>query len=220
MNYIELKNELFNKQDPNYASFSKKISNSDYLCIGIKIPQLRQIIKAHKEDEDLLVSDFELGKYLEIDFLYFSLCLVRKETLAEQLSFLIEEIKQAKSWIITDSIPSFLKKCTFEPFYSFYQSMSKSSYVYDRRMAYVLALKFYKDKQILKLLLHMKPDKEYMVMMSQAWLLSTIAISFPDEVYQYLYDCKDLILKRKTISKIQDSYRFSFETKQKFKSLR
>ena len=39
-------------------------------------------------------------------------------------------------------------------------------------------------------------------------------------VYKYLFECSDKELVRKTISKIVDSYRFSDEEKNKFKSLR
>ena len=57
-------------------------------------------------------------------------------------------------------------------------------------------------------------------MMAEAWLLATIAITFPDEIYQFLSSTKDIALKRKTISKMCDSFRISQDTKEKFKQLR
>ena len=67
---------------------------------------------------------------------------------------------------------------------------------------------------------YIKPNEKYMVMMSEAWLMATIAISYPDEIYNYLAKCDDITLKRKTISKISDSYRFDEDAKNRFKSLR
>ena len=87
-------------------------------------------------------------------------------------------------------------------------------------MAFVLGLKFYKDERVLQTLPYIKENEDYMVMMAEAWLMATIAICFEDEIYEYLVKCKDLTLKRKTISKICDSFRFSDESKNRFKELR
>ena len=87
-------------------------------------------------------------------------------------------------------------------------------------MVYIVGLKFYKDQRILKILKYLTLNEEYMVMMGEAWLLATVAIDYPNEVYDYLKDLKDMTLKRKTISKISDSFRFTDETKNRFKSLR
>ncbi len=87
-------------------------------------------------------------------------------------------------------------------------------------MSYILGLKLYKDERILNILNYMTYNEEYMVMMAEAWLLSTIAIIYPSEICNFLKDLKDNTLKRKAISKICESYRFDELTKDKFKSLR
>ena len=220
MNYQELLEYLQSKSDKKFADFSKTLSNSDYQVIGVKNPELREIIKSHKNDNELDPIDFELGKYLEVDFIYFGLSLSRLKSSEEQLDFLKKEIRKAKSWAITDCMMSFLKKVSFEQFNDFFHSMYLSKYTYDRRMAYVLALKQYKDKRIVDILPLIQPNEEYMVMMAEAWLLSTVAITFENEVLNYLAKLDDLTLKRKAISKICDSYRFSEESKNKFRKLR
>ena len=98
--------------------------------------------------------------------------------------------------------------------------MSKSKFTYDRRFAYVFALKFAKNQEILWIFPQISLNEEYMVMMSEAWFLATVAITFPDEVYAYLKSIDDLTLKRKTISKMCDSCRIKDEVKTKFKGLR
>lgn len=220
MNYIELKEYLKKIGDQKFASFSKTLSNSDYLVLGVKNPVLRSIIKEHKNDAELNPNDFELGKYLEIDFIYFGLSLIRLTNTKAQLQFLKDKIRLAKSWAITDCVSTYLKKVSFEDFFEFYKATYKSKYTYERRMAYILALKQYRDERVLKILPLITLNEEYMVMMAEAWFLSVLAISFEDEVFSYLKNLDDLTLKRKTISKISDSYRFDISSKDRFKSLR
>lgn len=220
MTYIELKEYLKKIGDQKFASFSKTLSNSDYLVLGVKNPVLRSIIKEHKNDAELNPNDFVIGKYLEIDFIYFGLSLVRLTNTKAQLQFLKDEIRLAKSWAITDCVSTYLKKVSFEDFFEFYKATYKSKYTYERRMAYLLALKQYRDERVLKILPLITLNEEYMVMMAEAWFLSVLALSFEDEVFSYLKNLDDLTLKRKAISKISDSYRFDISSKDRFKSLR
>lgn len=220
MNYQELEKYLFSISDQKFASFSKSLFNSEYVSIGVKNPVLRQIVKEHNKDGELRLEDFLLGKYLEVDFIYFALALSRAKNVDEQLEFLNKNIQKAKSWAITDCISTYIKKLTFEKYWGFFIKNNDSSYTYKRRMSYILGLKFYKDERILQVFPYIKDNEEYMVMMSQAWLLATTATSFEDEIFNYLKSCKDVTLKRKTISKICDSFRFDEKSKERFKSLR
>ena len=220
MTYSELEKLLFSIADEKFASFSKSLSNSDYISIGVKNPVLRQIIKEHKNDSDLKTEDFKLGKYLEIDFIYFGLSLSRLTTSKEQLDFLLRNAKNAKSWAITDCLSSFMKSVKFEDYENFFIKSYKSNDTYLRRMGYVLGLKLYKDERIVNIVPLIQLYEEYIVMMAEAWLLSVIALKQEGRVYTFLQNCPDLTLKRKTISKINDSFRFSEETKNKFKLLR
>ena len=220
MKYKELEQYLLDISDKKFADFSKSLSNSEYISIGVKNPILRQIIKERIKDKELKTEDFVLGKYLEIDFIYFGLSLSRLKNIDEQLDFLKEKGKLAKSWAITDTLSTYLKKFTFDKYWPFFLSMYNSSFTYDRRLAYVLGLKHYKDKEILKILNYINLNEEYMVMMGEAWLLATIAIVYEKEVFDFLKNTDDIVLKRKTISKICDSFRFTEDSKNKFKSLR
>ena len=220
MNYNGLIEILFKMRDEKFATFSKGLSNSDYETIGIKNTKLREFIKEYKDDSEIRLEDFELGKYLEIDFLYFGIALSRIKSINEQLDFLRNNIKLAKSWAITDCITTFLKKCSFDLYWDFFLDLYNSKFTYERRMAYVLGLKFYRDENILKVLNYINYNEEYMVMMAEAWLLATIAITFSSDVYNYLKSIDDITLKRKTISKMCDSRRIDDETKTRFKGLR
>ena len=220
MTYIELKNYLERNGEEKFASFSKTLSNSSYLVLGVKNPVLRKLIKDHKNDEELDPNDFEIGKYLEIDFIYFGLSLVTLGNVKDQLQFLLDKIRLAKSWAITDTVSTYLKKVSFEDFYAFFKATYRSKFTYERRMAYILALKQYRDEKVLKILPLITLNEEYMVMMGEAWFLSTLALTYQNEVFDYLKNLDDLVLRRKTISKIVDSYRFTSNDKNIFESLR
>ena len=220
MTYKELEQYLETNANKKFAEFSKTVSNSEYLVFGVKNPVLRQIVKEHVKDEKMRLEDFKTGKYLEIDFVYFGLGLSRCKNIDEQLEFLKQNIKNAESWAITDTAATYLKKLTFDKYWSFFLKLVKSPFTYDRRMAFVVGLKLAKDKNILKVTEYIQKDEEYMVMMGEAWLLATVAIYYPNEVYDYLLKCDDLALKRKVICKMVDSFRIDEATKERFKGLR
>lgn len=220
MNYQELEKHLRDISDAKYASFSKSLSNSEYISMGVKIPVLKALVKEHVKDDELKTKDFKLGKYLEVDFVYFALSLARCKNIDEQLKFLEDNIGKAKSWAVTDCLTSYLKKLTFDKYWRFFLKNRDVSYVFTRRMAFVLGLKVYKEKGIVDVLPYMRKNEDYMVMMAEAWLMATIAIVYENEVFDYLSTLDDLTLKRKTISKICDSFRFNEQSKNRFKSLR
>ena len=220
MKYKKLKEFLLANGDKKFSEFSKTLSNSYYKVIGVKNPILRQIIKEHVKDNELKTEEFVLGEYLDIDFIYFGLSLSRLKNVDDQLGFLKKNIRYAKSWAITDTVSTYIKKQDFAKYYDFFKSMHNTKHTYERRMAYILGLKHYKNEQILKVLDNINTNEEYMVMMAEAWLLATIAISYPNEIYEFLTNCKDASLKRKTISKIKESFRIDANTKDKFVSLR
>ena len=220
MTYQDLIKYLFEIREQKFADFSQTLSASDYISIGVKNPVLRQLIKDYKNDPELRIEDFELGKYLEVDFLYFGLALSRAKTIDEQLNFLKCEIKKAKSWAITDCVTTFLKKSTFDKFKNFYDELHKSKYTFERRFCYVFGLKHSKNPGILEIFPKFSLKEEYPVMMAEAWLLATIAIDFPDQVFAFLKQIDDDVLRRKTIQKMCDSFRISNEQKERFKGLR
>lgn len=220
MNYSEFKQLLFSYQDVKYASFSKKIYNSNYQIIGVRTPILKQIIKDHYLDKDLDIEEFEYSKYVEMAITYFAIYLKRERKIEKQLTFLRKNISKAQSWAVTDVIPQYMSKAKFDDYYDFFLECYQSKETYKRRFAYVYGLKFDKQKEILKILNHINLNEEYMVMMAEAWLLSEMAINFEDEVYNFLSKVDDETLKLKTISKICDSFRYSLQSKSRFKQLR
>ena len=82
-------------------------------------------------------------------------------------------------------------------------------------------MKFYKDIKVKEFEEYIFNDERYYVYMAEAWMLATFAIFDQEGVFSYLNkEIVNIKLKRKTISKICDSYRIKEDIKEKFKALR
>ena len=220
MTYKQLLKQLLDLKDEKYAAFQKPLCNSDYEIIGIKIPVLKKIAKEHYKDKDLNMSEFEHHHYLEVEMIYFILGMLQNKSMDDKLDFILKNVKYADSWMITDTPNGFLKDLDFDRYFGFFKKTYLSDHIFTRRIAYILGLKVYRDNRILKVLDYLKDDDEYMVTMGQAWLLASMAICYPEEIFSYLSKTNNAALKKKTISKIVDSFRINDEYKTKFKMLR
>ena len=220
MNYSELLDLLLSLHDEKYAAFQKPLCNSDYEIIGIKIPVLKKIAKEHYKDKDLDLAEFEHHHYLEVEMIYVIFGMLQNKSIDDKLKFILENVKYADSWMITDTPNGFLKDLDFDRYFEFFKKTYLDKHIFTRRIAYILGLKVYRDSRILKVLNYLKDDDEYMVTMGQAWLLASMAICYPEEIYQYLAKSNNVTLRKKTISKIVDSFRINEEYKSKFKTLR
>jgi len=220
MDYFAFKKLLFDSADNKNMEFAKKVFNTSYKIVGLMTPTLKRIIQEHYKDEDLNLSDFELGEYQEIDIAYLAIALKRAKTYKEQMEFLKNNLYFVKGWAVTDVLNQYLKKATFAEFFPFFEHFAKCKNTYEVRFAYIGMLKHYDSQDIEKIVPFLRYNEEYMVMMAEAWLLATIAIKNSDFVYDLLKNMDDVVLKKKTISKMNDSFRISKEDKARFKTLR
>lgn len=220
MTYNDLLELLLSQKDEKYAAFQKPLCNSDYEIIGIKIPVLKKIAKEHYKDKDLNMSEFEHHHYLEMEMIYFILGMLQNKSIDDKLDFIYKNVKYADSWMITDTPNGFLGGLDFDHYFEFFKNTYRSEHTYTRRIAYILGLKVYRDRRILQVLDLLKDDDEYMVTMGQAWLLASMAICYPEEIFNYLEKSQNITLRKKTISKVVDSFRIKDEYKAKYKTLR
>lgn len=220
MDYFAFKKLLFDSADNKNMEFAKKVFNTSYKIVGLMTPTLKRIIQEHYKDEDLNLSDFELGECQEIDIAYLVIALKRAKTYKEQMEFLKNNLYFVKGWAVTDVLNQYLKKATFAEYFPFFEHFAKCKNTYEVRFAYIGMLKHYDSQDIEKIVPFLRHNEEYMVMMAEAWLLATIAIKNSDFVYNLLKNMDDVVLKKKTVSKMNDSFRISKEDKARFKTLR
>jgi hypothetical protein len=185
-----------------------------------KIPHVKAVAKVYADNPDFDPKSIPLSESVELTLVYFWIVLKRCSSFGEQMSFLDQKLGYANFWMITDGLPQQIKKVPASEFLPYYRKWVASKEEYCKRFAYVEAMSHYRES-ITPFLKGLRPDKSYYVTMSQAWMLATFAIPHFQEVVAFLEKDKlPLLLKRKTISKMVDSYRISPEEKEIVKKLR
>ena len=217
----EFKTALYGEgYDPSSFKVSRMVGTSLPTAF-LKMPHVHAVVKAYHQDLSLPLEEFPLHESVELTLSYFLLFLARLPTFESQMDFLSKKLPFAESWIITDTLGMVLKKSQSAEFKPRYLAFTKSKAIYERRFAYVQAMRYYREENITFFLDHLLFDEEYYVLMAEAWMLATFAITHFDEIAQFLQRKEiPLSLKRKAISKMRDSYRISPEEKEILKRIR
>ncbi len=220
--YEAFKTELYGRgYDIHSFKISKMVGSDLPTACCLATPDLKKIVSRHFADFVLKPEEFSLNESVELTTSYFWLSLKRLKTFHEQMDFLAKNLRFARSWEITDSLSQFMEKGSERKFLPYYASFTKSRFLYQKRFAYVYAMKFYREKAISPFIKGIVPDEEYYVYMGQAWLLATLAINHYEEIRDSLVSSDwPLVLKRKTISKMVDSFRITNQQKQEIKEIR
>jgi len=206
--------------DPKGFKYTKMFG-PDIKTVCLKKEPLNATINKYLDLDQEILDKIPLDETLELTTLYFVINLKRLKTYDEQMKFLDKKIKYAKSWAITDCLSQFFKKQKRDIFNLYFKKWSKSHDIYRKRFAFVNAMKFYKDDDIKIFLDAVDNDDHYYVMMAEAWFLATAAITHKNEVLNLLKQDKySASLRRKTISKISDSFRISENDTKEFKQIR
>jgi len=213
-----------NLYGPHYdvASFQvSRMVGTSLKTARLTIPHVKDAIRRYEKNPDLPLEEFPLDESVELTLCYFMLSLKKEGTFAKQMAFLQGKLAYANSWIITDSLPQVIRKAPVKDFEPYYRKWAKDKREYARRFAYVFAMRYYRENDISFFLDHLVYDERYYVMMGEAWMLATFAITHFEDVKAFLLrnDIPES-LKRKTISKIRDSYRLSSEQKEIVKQIR
>lgn len=187
---------------------------------GIPMPKVKAVAKRYGNCSDLPLEEIPRDESVELTMLYFRISLARCSSFEEQMAFLGRRLPQANSWMITDSLPQLIKKVPSALFLPYYREWVASKEEYCKRFAYVEALTHYRE-EVTPYLRHLRKDESYYVTMAQAWMLATFAITHFEEVVAFLEKGNlPILLRRKTISKMVDSFRISEDEKKVVKKLR
>lgn len=218
---MDVREELFKNQDFKYKEFqSKLIPNleSDNI-IGVRIPQLRKIGKALKDD------DF-LWDYYEEKMLHGFYIGYAKLSFEERLFLLDSFVPQIDNWAVCDCACSSLKfinknKADFLEYLKKYMNSEKE---YEIRFSIVVLMDYYIDDKYSDFAVNyfksIKSDYYY-VNMAAAWALSVAFVKYREKVMPIIENnflTKDI--HNMTISKIRDSFRVDKETKDYLKTIR
>lgn len=154
---------------------------------------------------------------------YFQVSLSYLKTVEEKMKFIEENAYLLNDWWHVDQLPQFLKNLNLEYVYNKAKIYCNDNNPFLRRWGYVIFMPtLVKDERSFDMIISLlKNDEHYYVIMAEAWLISYLAIYFPEKTLKYLSDCNlsyDIV--GKGIQKICDSFRIDDEYKEKFKLIR
>lgn len=224
--YQDFRTKLLSLSDDKYREFCIRGIPSKRPFLGVRIPEIRELIK------DIPSSDF--AEFLNTEPLAIEEVLARgfligRLPYAEMLKYYDSQIKLLDNWCTVDTFCASLRKVIKHHEADFFdQKIEKLLDKKDEfavRAGLVSLLDFYVNPDYLAVIFDrvskLKTRDEYYIKMAIAWLLAECFIKFPDETYAYLKISNlPKWTLRKTISKICDSYRVDKSLKEEAKKLR
>lgn len=221
----EINKKLKQLKDDKYRLFVTKLDDSKYERIGVRMPDLKKLLKEYLD----LADDYEPYESLYEEILFEGIWINSKDiSIEERFKLLDTYISKIDCWSICDSVISSLKFKTDESskLWNFAIKNIESTEEFRIRFSILLMKKLLKDKSY-----HLDIIKEfknlvrrdlnlYYVDMAIAWSLQDFYRYDKEIVINFLNDIDNIFIKRKTISKILDSKTTSPEDKSKLRKWR
>ena len=199
--------DLKNYQDIKYQEFTRKITNTKYPILGIRIPVLRKIAKninylEYKESNNL-------STYENIMLLGMLIPKIKDEK--ERIKAIKEYIKYIDCWSLCDTFCSNLKfiNNNLDKYFNFIIKYLEKKKTYYIRFGVVMLLKYAKEEkywdEIFRKLILIN-NNDYYVQMAIAWLLCEMAVYNKKRVLDYSKNL-DKNIRKMLEQKMRDSYR-------------
>lgn len=218
--------KLLEKQDLDYKKFhSKIVPDTKYEIIGVRMPEIRKIVKGVKSREEIY-SFINIEHFFYEEYLVHGLLLSNIKNESEFYNLLNAYLPFIDNWAICDSVSASIKKAAKNKdlLYKNIIKWLNSDKVYTVRFAIVCFLNYFCESEntdnLLKIILKIKFG-EYYIDMAVAWLLSVMLIKDYDKTASFL-EQKTLprFIQNKTIDKARDSFRMDKDKKEYLKTLK
>lgn len=226
MNVPSFRTKLISLADDEYREFSMRGIPCDRPFLGVRIPEIKNLIKEIPETD---FSKFLNAEPVAVEEVLARGFLIARLPYEKMLEVFNSQIALFDSWLVVDTFCASLRKILKgnEPDFldKKVEPLLKSENEFSVRAGLVFLLDFYVKFDYLFLIFDrvesLKTRDEYYIKMALAWLLAECFIKFPDETLAYLkVSSLDKWTFNKTISKISDSRRVDLETKSILKRLR
>lgn len=222
---MNIHDELFKLIDNKYKSFNSKLipSVDKDTILGVRIPELRKLVKKmseedkekfintlpHKYHEEYIMHSIILSDYKNIDLLF------------KDLELFLPYIN---SWDVTDILKPNIFKKNINTLYNKILMWINSEHEYTVRYALVCLLTYFVDDEFNEETLYIVSKinrEEYYINIAIAWYYSFTLIKQYDSAIK-IFENKILNkwIHNKSIQKAIESYRISDERKEYLKSLR
>lgn len=224
MNNIAAK--LFEKQDLNYRTFhSRIVPDTHYKIIGVRIPEIRKIVKEINSEKEIYA--FLNGKHTYYEeYLIHGLLLSKIKNEDDFCRLLNAYLPVIDNWAICDTVSASIKKAAKNKdlLYKNVLIWLNSDKVYTVRFGLVCLLNYFCEPKntdkLIEIILKVKFG-EYYIDMAVSWLLSIMLIKDYDKTESFL-EKKTLprFIQNKTIDKARDSFRIDKYKKEHLKTLK
>lgn len=208
--------------DSKTKEFNKKIINSKYEIIGIKVPVLRVIAKDISKTDYKEFFKYVKNKYYE-EVLIEGILLSYIKDNNEFLDYFQRYMYKIDDWSICDTCINSYKFMKKDDYSDFSYSLILDSHEFVQRVGYVILLNYYVDEDHIDSILSIctKESDYYYVNMAISWLLCECFIKCRSKTLELLKSKKlSPFVQNKAISKIRESYRVSKEDKEMLNKLK
>ncbi len=215
----EVREQLFQLQDLDYQKFQRNLCPGVSHMIGVRIPDLRKIVKKIlKQDFRIYLAPHE-NRFYEEMMIEGLLIATSKIALEEKLNYLKKFVPKIDNWAICDTVcASFhFSKAELPIVWNFCKQYQKSKKEFELRFLVVMMMDYFLieeyQEQVLQIIDSLDCDYYY-TNMAVAWLLSVFYTKNRKRVILYLRENHlSPFAYQKTIQKILESNRVSIEDK-------
>ena len=209
-----------------YAKFNKRIVNTQQNMLGVRMPDLRMVAKNLAKDKTMDDVDSLFGlidkKTYEEVMLVGMMIGYAKLPDSEKIKLMKKYLNLVDSWAQIDSITT--RKMNTEQWWDFAKSCLKSSKEFVVRFGVIAMMDNFltdeKINQVFKALTTVKHDGYY-VKMSLSWLYATAAVKYYEQTLAEVNrPGLDPWTRKKSLTKMLESYRFTDEQKAEIRELR
>ncbi len=155
---------------------------------------------------------------------YFQVSLGQLPSIKEKLEFIEKNFDKLNDWWHVDQLSQFVdKELTLDIALKKATEYIKHENPFARRWGFVMFMpSLVKEERAFESIVPLfYDDSEYYVAMAQAWLISYLAVYFPDKTLEYLKSKPlEYNIVGKAIQKTCDSFRVDDATKERFKAVR
>ena len=176
-----------------------------------------------KENQDVSFLKDIVLKEQKYHRTYFQVMMGRLKSTSERLNFIEENHALLEDWWHVDQLTQFVGVMDIDDVYARSLNYVKHSHPFLRRWGYVIWMPtLIKDERSFDMIVSLlKNDTEYYVIMAEAWVISYLAIYYPEKTFKYLNECSlNYDIVGRAIQKTCDSFRVSSDVKEKFKTIR
>ena len=224
--YSAFQTKLISLADDKYREFSIRGIPCDRPFLGVRIPQIRKLVKEIPPEQ---LEEFIKAKPLAIEEVIARSFAIARLPYGKMLEKFDSQIQYLDNWCTVDTFCAALRKTVKHHEEDFLDEKVEKLLVakdeFAVRTGVVCLLDFYVKPEYIHLIFDrtesLKNREEYYVKMAIAWLLAECFIKYPEMARDYLNRSKlDKWTFNKAISKICDSYRVDNDTKTEIKKLR